>query len=221
MKNEKTSKEQSTLKSDILTGASSAAGAMAGMMAGSALASEVNAAEMPEKPSNHGSHSVNTNIGNASPDLGQGAGTLDTVPPVTSPDPEPVPPVTSPNPEPTPGPDPEPTPEPLPGDPDDIPEVVVMDYQTVTNDDGSQMDIAVVNVDEQEVYLIDENQDGSTDVLVADVNEDGNIDGNELLNIEDEDISMSTFQDEVMEDSDVLLADNDYVNDANVDEFMA
>ncbi len=214
MKKETTSKEKSIVKSDMVTGASSAAGATIGMVAGSALASEVHAAEVPDEPTSPDSHTAHTPTGHVSSAQSHGAASSAPVPPVTPPEPASDPEA----PEPTPDPE---TPEPIPVEPDETPEVVVVDYETVTNEDGSQMDVAVLSVDGQEAYVIDENQDGSADVLVADVNGDSIIDGSEVLNIENEGLSMSALQADAMGESSSLVAENDYVNDANVDDYMA
>ncbi len=237
MKNETTSKEKSNLKSDMITGTSSAVGATIGMVAGNALASEVHAAEMPEEPTSPNSPTSRANSVHASSTHGQGTVSPNPVPPVTPPE-QPVTPPEQPGTPPTqPGtPHDQPgTPPTQPGTPHDqqgepgetqgepgeAPEVVVVDYGTVTNDDGSQMDVAVVSVDGHEAYVVDENQDDIADVLISDVNGDSNIDCNEVLNIENEGISMSALQAEAMGEPSLLVADNDYVNDANVDDYMA
>ncbi len=223
MKNETTSKEKSNLKSDMITGTSSAVGATIGMVAGNALASEVHAAEMPEEPTSPNSPTSRANSVHASSTHGQGTVSPNPVPPVTPPD-QPVTPPDQPGTPPTqPGTPHDQPGEPgeTPGEPGEAPEVVVVDYGTVTNDDGSQMDVAVVSVDGQEAYVVDENQDDIADVLISDVNGDSNIDCNEVLNIENEGISMSALQAEAMGEPSLLVADNDYVNDANVDDYMA
>ena len=215
-----TSKDKSDLKSDLITGTSAAVGATIGMVAGNALASEVYAAEMPEEQSAQDSQTAHSNVGHNSSTHGQ-----ETVASTTHTQPSEPEPIMEPDPtiEPEPSLEPEPVlePEPIPVEPNENPEVLVVDYYTVTNENESQMDVAVVSIDGQEAYLIDENQDGHADVLMSDINGDGNIDYNESLNIEDESISMSPFQTEVMGDSHGLIAESDYVNDANVDDYMA
>lgn len=212
------SKDKYDLKSDLLTGTSAAAGATIGMVAGNALASEVHAAELPDEYSTPIAPTSHSNVGhNISTHVQE---TVASTSPTQSSTPEHI---MEPGPtiEPEPAPAPEPESEPIPVEQDETPEVIVVDYGTVASEDGSQMDIAIVSIDGQEVFIVDENQDGNADVLMSDVNGDGNIDCNEILNIEGEGISMSPFQTEVMGDSHTLVADSDYINDANVDDYMA
>lgn len=206
MKKEAKSNTKTNVKSDVLTGASSAVGATIGMVAGSAAASEVHAAEMQETDE----QSVPL-TGSA------GAAPTQTIQ-------EEV--------------------EVVPVNPDDtetsqdaaeqqqmavVPEetsavdseIVVTGYGTVDNEDGSRMDVVTVNVDGQEASLIDIDQDGIADVLMVDVDGDGDYDESEILNIGEEAISMAVFQPDGMEEAHTLIAENDYVNDANVDEYMA
>ena len=111
-----------------------------------------------------------------------------------------------------------PTPEPpTPSD-----ELEVLAYERVTNDDGSQIDIAVVNMDGNEVGVIDANLDGRADFLVCDVNLNGTIDEGEAVQLQDQVIEMAPLQDAA--GFNPLYAQNDipdYVNDADVDTFMA
>ena len=212
MEKKTASKEKSNLKSDMLTGTSSAVGATIGMVAGNALASEVHAAELPDEHSTPIAPTSHSNVGhNTSTHVQE---TVASTTHTQSSDPEHIL-------EPAPEPEPELELEPIPVEPDETPEVVVVDYGTVASEDGGQMDVAIVSIDGQEVFLVDENQNGNADVLMSDVNGDGNIDCNEILNIEGEGISMSPFQTEVMGDSHTLVADSDYINDANVDDYMA
>lgn len=184
------------MKSKVMTGASTAVGATIGVVAGNIAATEVQAAETPGVTG--GARATVTPADLNTHDEGNN---------VIEPTPEPSGPI---NPE---------SPE-NPENMDETPEIIVTDYGTITNDDGSQMDVAVVSVDGQDAYLVDVNQDGTADVLFADVNNDGQIDNNEILDIESEGIYMASFQNEIMNDN-TLVADNDYVNDANVDDYMA
>lgn len=115
-------------------------------------------------------------------------------------------------------------PEPADGE-DNTDGIEVIDYGTVTLDDASQMDIAVVNIDGQEATVIDQNHDGIADLLSSDIDGNGVIDENESMNIEDDNIAMSTFQPEFptepQEDIEFAMNNDDYINDANVDEYMA
>ena len=114
----------------------------------------------------------------------------------------------------------EPEPTPVNSDPD--PEVEVVSYDRVTNDDGSQMDVAVLNVNGNEVGVIDANLDGEADALVCDANQNGEIEDGEIENVQGQGISMQPFQDAAGFDPQFAQNDlPDYVNDADVDTYMA
>lgn len=103
------------------------------------------------------------------------------------------------------------------------PEIEILGYETVSNDDGSQMDVAIVSVDGQEAVIADLDMDGTADVIAADLNGDGSLDDGEFADVSGQGIAMATFQDATgMTDDSTLLAQNeDYVNDADVNDFMA
>lgn len=101
-------------------------------------------------------------------------------------------------------------------------EVEVIGYDRVTNEDGSQMDVAVVNVNGNEVGIIDLDLDNEADVIVCDLNHNGVIEENEMQVVHGEGLAMQPFQEAA--GFDPLYAQNDmpdYVNDANVDTYMA
>lgn len=187
--------EKSNVKADVLTGMSSALGATVGMQIGEASAIEAQAAEVV--------------VPEPEPEL----------------EPEPVL-VSEPEPDPQPVPVSEPDPEPVPqSEPESVlssePTVQVLAYQTVDNGDGTQSDLALVNVDGQEMVVGDINQDGIADVVMADVNQNEQIDDNEIADVSGYGIGMSQFQNPAeANNSNLYLADNqDYVNDADVTEF--
>lgn len=131
--------------------------------------------------------------------------------PTPQPIPEPVPVVPGPTPGPTPGPGP--TPE---------PEVEVVAYERLTDGLGNQADLAVVNVDGTEIGILDVNLDGEADLLMADLNQNGMIEEDECKEIQGQGLSMKPLQDAV--GFSPLYAQNDlpdYVNDADVDTYMA
>ena len=99
---------------------------------------------------------------------------------------------------------------------------MVLGYETVTNDDGSQMDVAMLSLDGQQVIVADVDMDGKADILASDSNCNGSLDNEEFVDISNEGIGMATFRTFESHDENLYLADNgDYVNDANVDDFMA
>lgn len=182
------------VKKNVATGASTAAGATAGVVIGAAITPiSAEAAEV------------------VSPEPA----------PAHQPAPEPAP-----APKPTQQPQPEPVkPEPVtpePPTPNQEPEIEVLGYDRVTNEDGSQMDIAVLNINDNEVDVIDANIDGEADALVCDINQNGVIEEGEIEVVQGQGIAMQPFQDAA--GFDPLYAQNnlpDYVNDADVDTYIA
>ena len=184
---------KTSIKSDVATSFSSSVGATIGMIIGSAVSAEVNAMEA-------------------------------TVSEPTPPKPEPVKPEPlkpePPKPEP---PKPEP-PKPEPPKPEPAqqePEIEVLGYNTVVNEDGSAMDVAVISVDGQRVAFIDVDRDDLADVYVLDMNENGMLENEEFVPIRDQYLPMQQFREAVYPAGDMLAQEDDYINDANVDEFMA
>lgn len=108
---------------------------------------------------------------------------------------------------------------------EEIPDVNVLAYATVQVDDENRVDVAVVNVEGENYYLADIDGDGVADYGAVDVDGDMQLDDDEFVDLSGSGISMKEFQAEIM--SDDLYADNnaleggdDYVNDADVDEFI-
>lgn len=121
---------------------------------------------------------------------------------------------------------------------DESPEVSVLEYQTVETESGEQIDVAITEVDGAQSVLADVNNDGVAEVLASDLNGDGRLDGNELAYVQEQDLSADEDSgcqpDAVLNDDSALLAQNDagmgegmdmfegdYVNDADVDAFIA
>lgn len=83
--------------------------------------------------------------------------------------------------------------------------------------DGNGMaeNVALVEIDGNEVMLVDIDDDYVADVMIADMNGDDQIDGNEIVDITSEGIGMPT-----MSDGDLYMAQNDmepdYTNDADM-----
>lgn len=185
-------KKERKIKGNVATGASSIAGAAVGVVGANVIAQEVNAAEVTEQ------EEITTQ-----PEREEVV--AETIhqdenhdEPVIQPDPEPI---------------------------SADPQVEVLSYEPVTNEDGTQADIAVVAVDGQLVAIGDLDGDEMADVMASDINQNGVIENNEVIDISNEDISMEPFRQEAeMGGDDLYLASNDgqdYVNDANVDAYMA
>lgn len=101
-------------------------------------------------------------------------------------------------------------------------EIEVVGYDRVTNQDGSQMDIAVVNVNGNEIGVVDVDLDGEADALICDANHNGIIEEGEMQIVQGEGIAMQPFADAA--GFTPLYAQNDlpdYVNEADVDTYMA
>lgn len=102
----------------------------------------------------------------------------------------------------------------------DPPIVEVEAYETISNEDGSQMDLAVVSVDGQEMGIYDVNQDGTADLMAADDNNQ-QIEDNEIHDISSEGFSMQPLHDDYIAQNDPAMQGPDYINDGDVDNYMA
>ncbi|MDO4949770.1 MAG: hypothetical protein Q4E55_06345 [Bacteroidales bacterium] len=106
-------------------------------------------------------------------------------------------------------------------------EVHVLGVQeNVVAGDGSMVNVAVAEVGGQNVMFVDVDQDHTFDVLVADVNGDGQITPNELAPIDDPNLTVENFLaaqgQQATDPSDQLYAQTpDYMNDADVAGFNA
>ena len=110
---------------------------------------------------------------------------------------------------------PEPTPD---------PEIEVVSYETISDEDGSQMDVAVINAQGQTVMIADVDQNGYADLMASDLNNNNQLDEGEIVDISDQNVEMQPLQDAAnMGGNDMIVQANDvdYINDANVDEYMA
>lgn len=87
--------------------------------------------------------------------------------------------------------------------------------QADLNGDGMVENVAVVEIDGNEVMLVDIDQDNEADVIIADLNGDGQLQENEIGDITDQHLDMPT-----MSDGDVYMAsadaEPDYMNDADM-----
>ena len=201
-------KKTSEMKSNVISGMSSTVGAAAGVVAGSVISSEVNAAEIPVTPEDQ----QEVEVVSSQPSNGSGS----TIHHNPEPTPEPTP---DPNPVPEPTPEPEPVPEPTPE-----PEIEVVSYETISDEDGSQMDVAVINAQGQTVMIADVDQNGYADLMASDLNNNNQLDEGEIVDISDQNVEMQPLQDAAnMGGNDMIVQANDvdYINDANVDEYMA
>ena len=180
-------------REELLTSTSSAVGATIGSMVGNALASEANAAEVDDEAAPLRKHSTTSTVTATTTSTNH-----DT----------PSEPRHARN---------------IPNNHDnsdvDAGEVEVIDYQTITYDDGSQVDVAVVNVDGQDMIVADVDMDGKADIIAADLNGNNQLDADEIIDVAGEGISMATFEAAIAADE--LAQANDYINNADVSDFIA
>ena len=204
-------KKTSDVKSNVISGMSSTVGAAVGVVAGSIISSEVNAAEIPaaEIPVTP-EEEQDVEVGSSQPS--KTGGSTPSHNPTSHPTPQPV---TEPNPTPEPTPASEPRPE---------SEIEVVSYETVTNEDGSQMDVAVVNAQGQAVMIADVDQNGVADIMASNLNYNGQLEHGEIVDVSDQNIAMQPLQDAANMNGNNMVAQTgepDYINDANVDDYIA
>jgi len=205
-------KENSQLKSNVISGISSTAGAVAGVVGGSMVTAEVNAAEMPEATAEE----QEVEVVSAEPSRTSGNQSHHEEQPAVE-QPEPV------NPEPQ-KPDPvasEPslvTPEPIDGD-----EIQVLSYDTITDNDGNEMDVAVVSASGQEIIIADVDQNGTADLMASDLNSNGQLEENEIVDVSEDNIAMQPLEEAANANDDMIAQtdDIDYINNADVNDYMA
>lgn len=230
-------KKNENVKANMAAAASSTLGAAVGVVGGTLLSEEIHAAQvedpvLPEDPQATDDVPIvdveaPTHSTASQPTV---ATTTSHVTPVNV---EPIAPEPIPEPDPIPAPVPDPDPEPTPG-PNVMPastlspDVQVLDYQTITGADGQQMDAALVNISGNQALIVDADRDGVADALVADANNNGQIDNDEVVDISMHQLSMSDLQAAANPDPAAdpnVMAQNaynsDYENNANVDDYMA
>lgn len=232
-------KKNENVKANMAAAASSTLGAAVGVVGGTLLSEEIHAAQvedpvLPEDPQATDDVPIvdveaPTHSTASQPTV---ATTTSHVTPVNVEPiaPEPIPaPGTDPLPVPDPEPEPTPSPNVMPAS-TLSPDVQVLDYQTITGADGQQMDAALVNISGNQALIVDADRDGVADALVADANNNGQIDNDEVVDISMHQLSMSDLQaaenpDPVADSDPNVMAQNaynsDYENNANVDDYMA
>ena len=98
---------------------------------------------------------------------------------------------------------------------DDVDVHVIEVGQADLDGNGMAENVALVEIDGNEVMLVDIDIDDVADVMIADMNGNGQIDGNEIVDITGEGVGMPT-----MSDGDLFMAQNDmepdYTNDADM-----
>lgn len=210
----KLNKQSKNQKEQVAVGSSSVAGATVGAVVGSSLANKAQAATTD-----------NTDQENQTP-VEEAPATTSTASHTTPAPAKPATPIhdgpdTPEVPDGPDGPDGPETPE-APEGYTSNPEVEVLSYETVTADDGSQADVAYINMDYTLGVVIDLDRDGEADVIAFDENGDGVFDENEFTETTGLGIHMQPLQEGLAPD--VAVTENynsDYINDADVTDYMA
>ena len=228
-------KKNENVKANMAAAASSTLGAAVGVVGGTLLSEEIHAAQvedpvLPEDPQATDDVPI-VDVGAPTHSTASQPTVAATTSHVTPVNVEPIAPEPIPEPDPIPDPDPEPTPG---TDPNVMPastlspDVQVLDYQTITGADGQQMDAALVNISGNQALIVDADRDGVADALVADANNNGQIDNDEVVDISMHQLSMSDLQaaanPDPVADPNVMAQNaynSDYENNANVDDYMA
>lgn len=100
---------------------------------------------------------------------------------------------------------------------DNTPEIEVLGYERITDEDGNRMDAAIVSEHGHKITYLDTDLDNEANVKWTDFNNNDIPDAGELQNIEGQHVDMQVFQQAA--EYNPLYAQNDmpdYVNDANV-----
>ena len=104
-------------------------------------------------------------------------------------------------------------------------EIKILGMEEVCDEDGNPMTVAAANIQGHDVLLVDIDHDGKMDVVVADAYGDGQISGNEIIDVSDADIQVSDLQQNIAVDDNSLLAHDDglpdYMPDADAHNYMA
>ncbi len=101
-------------------------------------------------------------------------------------------------------------------------DIDVLGYDRLTNENGDQIEAAAVNINGNSALIVDTDLDGTADYLMSDQNNNGVIEGHEQILVQDQGFEMQPLQDAAGFNT-ALAQDDlpDYVNDADVDIYMA
>ncbi|WP_106830279.1 hypothetical protein [Parabacteroides pacaensis] len=104
-------------------------------------------------------------------------------------------------------------------------EIKILGMEEIYDENGNPMTVAAADLQGHEVLLVDIDHDGKMDVVMADANGDGQISGDEVIDISDADIQVSDLQQSIAADNNSLLAHDDglpdYMPDADAHNYMA
>lgn len=99
----------------------------------------------------------------------------------------------------------------------------VTHFETMTLENGQQVDMAAIDVEGQTLCIADLNQDGVADIAFTDLNGNDEIEENEIEDISGQGVDMQSLHDAVNTEEGLTaqVTETDYVNDANVDLYYA
>lgn len=100
-------------------------------------------------------------------------------------------------------------------------DIEVLSYGTIDHGDDGRWDYAVLSVNGHEYGIIDVDNDNIADLMAQDINQDGQITPDEVKDISDMNISMQAIHDDYLAQNDSSAQGPDYVNDGNIDNYMA
>ncbi|MCF0186634.1 MAG: hypothetical protein HUJ98_09145, partial [Bacteroidaceae bacterium] len=95
------------------------------------------------------------------------------------------------------------------------PEVEIINAGSIEIDENQTIDVAL---DSNGVFYIDVDQDGNIDAIAADLDGDGELDDNEIIDVSEEQVEMPIMETDYEDD---LSMNDDYMNDADVSDFDA
>lgn len=98
-------------------------------------------------------------------------------------------------------------------------EVELLGHDVVTLEDGSQVEMGFMEVDGHNAVVVDVDVDGSYDILGVDVNDNGELESNELADIQGAGMTVQSFDDLMNADNDLYAELPDYTNDADPSSF--
>lgn len=104
-------------------------------------------------------------------------------------------------------------------------EVQVLHYETAQTEEGHTLQVAIVSENGEIVQYADVTGDDIVDLRVTDTNNDGDITEDEITDISGQGMSMQPLRQAYQEAQEIAQYTDenepDYINDGNVDDFMA
>lgn len=99
-----------------------------------------------------------------------------------------------------------------------VPDVVTVERSVTLDEQGNMADVAVLSVDGMDAIVADVDMDGTIDIVAVDVNSNGSLEDDEIRMVSEYGVSMDEIAGP-LDDSHLASTDDDYINDAAVDDF--